>query len=85
VGSNDLGPIDRIEDDELISVGVGPHEEGLGVAVDLEIVEDIGGDATLYIEEGTTYRGDGRISPVVVGTNLSPSRARQSRGSSGHS
>ena len=31
-GSNDLGPIDQIEGDELIDVDVGPLEEGLGVA-----------------------------------------------------
>jgi hypothetical protein len=54
----------------------------------LEIVEDNDGDATLYLGEGTIYmgyRGYGRGSPVVAGTDLWPSRARQSWGSSGHS
>ena len=30
-GSTDLGPVDWIEGDELIDVGVGPLEEGLDV------------------------------------------------------
>jgi hypothetical protein len=63
-GSNDLGPIDQIEGDELIDVDVGPLEEGLGVA--------------------WIYRGTRRGSPVVSGTDLWPSRAQQSWGSSGH-
>jgi hypothetical protein len=79
-GSTDLGPVDWIEGNELINVGVGPLEKGLGVAVDLlEILKDNNDDDTLYLGEETIYKGDGRGCTVIAGTDLWPSRARQSR------